>query len=101
LLARPIPRSTSEIVRIQETRGDEDQTSKLLRHGGKVAPSSPRSAKPCAAENCRRCIREGRPRQRRPGLIIAATLPRDLVTRGARGRAFRSMRFALPKGQRP
>ena len=46
-----------EIVKF-ETRGDQDQTSKLLRHGGKGGAFVAEIRQPCVPANCRRrCIR--------------------------------------------
>ena len=58
LLRASDPALDVEIVKL-ETRGDQDQTSKLLRHGGKGgAFRPPKFAKPCAQADCRRrCIR--------------------------------------------
>ena len=57
LLRAADPALDVEIVKF-ETRGDQDQTSKLLRHGGKGGAFVAEIAKPCAAGNCRRrCIR--------------------------------------------
>src|ERR1700753_3396196 len=68
-----------EIVRF-ETVGDQDQTSKLLRHGGKGG---------AFVAEIRQAMHDGRLQaamhslkdmpgnEETPGLIIAATLPRD------------------------
>src|SRR5438552_16143797 len=68
-----------EIVKF-ETRGDQDQTSKLLRHGGKggafVAEirEAMRSGQLQAAMHS---LKDVPGNEETPGLIIAATLPRD------------------------
>lgn len=68
-----------EIVKF-ETRGDQDQTSKLLRHGGKggafVAEirEAMRAGQLHAAMHS---LKDVPGNEETPGLIIAATLPRD------------------------
>ena len=104
-LRAAVPSLDVEIVRF-ETRGDQDQTSKLLRHGGKGG---------AFVAEIREAMREGRlhaamhslkdvpGNEETPGLVIAATLPRDPATdclvlrpglslqefRAARGKGFK------------
>ena len=79
LLRAANPGLNVEIVRF-ETRGDQDQTSKLLRHGGKggafVAEirEAMRSGQLQAAMHS---LKDVPGNEETPGLIIAATLPRD------------------------
>jgi hydroxymethylbilane synthase len=79
LLRACCPDLNVEIVRF-ETRGDQDQTSKLLRHGGKggafVAEirEAMRSGQLQAAMHS---LKDVPGNEETPGLIIAATLPRD------------------------
>jgi hydroxymethylbilane synthase len=73
---------TVEIVRF-ETRGDQDQTSKLLRHGGKggafVAEirDAMRAGELQAAMHS---LKDMPGNEETPGLVIGATLPRDAAT---------------------
>src|SRR5215468_9869399 len=79
LLGAVLPDLSVEIVKF-ETRGDQDQTSKLLRHRGKGG---------AFVAEIRGAMREGElhaamhslkdvpGNEETPGLIIAATLPRD------------------------
>ena len=79
LLRASAPDLNVEIVKF-ETRGDQDQTSKLLRHGGKggafVAEirDAMRAGKLQAAMHS---LKDVPGNEETPGLIIAATLPRD------------------------
>ena len=79
LLRASSPGLNVEIVKF-ETRGDQDQTSKLLRHGGKggafVAEirAAMRAGKLHAAMHS---LKDVPGNEETPGLIIAATLPRD------------------------
>src|SRR6201996_2290885 len=105
LLSRSSPELDVEIVKF-ETRGDQDQTSKLLRHGGKggafVAEirGAMRDGELHAAMHSLKVVPGN---EETPGLIIAATLPRDAVNdslvlrhgvslealRGSRGKGFK------------
>jgi hydroxymethylbilane synthase len=79
LLRSANPGLDVEIVRF-ETRGDQDQTSKLLRHGGKggafVAEirAAMRAGELQAAMHS---LKDVPGNEETPGLVIAATLPRD------------------------
>ena len=79
LLRASDPSLSVEIVKF-ETRGDQDQTSKLLRHGGKggafVAEirAAMRSGELQAAMHS---LKDVPGNEETPGLIIGATLPRD------------------------
>ena len=79
LLRASAPGLNVEIVKF-ETRGDQDQTSKLLRHGGKggafVAEirAAIRAGKLHAAMHS---LKDVPGNEETPGLVIAATLPRD------------------------
>jgi hydroxymethylbilane synthase len=79
LLRASAPDLKVEIVKF-ETRGDQDQTSKLLRHGGKggafVAEirAAMRAGKLHAAMHS---LKDVPGNEETPGLVIAATLPRD------------------------
>ena len=79
LLRSANPGLEVEIVRF-ETRGDQDQTSKLLRHGGKggafVAEirAAMRAGELQAAMHS---LKDVPGNEETPGLVIAATLPRD------------------------
>jgi hydroxymethylbilane synthase len=79
LLRAADPALDVEIVKF-ETRGDQDQTSKLLRHGGKggafVAEirAAMRAGKLQAAMHS---LKDVPGNEETPGLVIAATLPRD------------------------
>jgi len=79
LLGAAMPDLRVDIVKF-ETRGDQDQTSKLLRHGGKggafVAEirSAMRRGELDAAMHS---LKDMPGNEETPGLIIAATLPRD------------------------
>ena len=79
LLRASSPGLNVEIVKF-ETRGDQDQTSKLLRHGGKggafVAEirAAMRAGKLHAAMHS---LKDVPGNEETPGLVIAATLPRD------------------------
>ncbi len=79
LLRAANPGLAVEIARF-ETRGDQDQTSKLLRHGGKggafVAEirSAMHAGKLQAAMHS---LKDVPGNEETPGLVIAATLPRD------------------------
>src|SRR5438552_9225522 len=79
LLRAADPALDVEIVKF-ETRGDQDQTSKLLRHGGKggafVAEirEAMRSGQLQAAMHS---LKDVPGNEETPGLIIGATLPRD------------------------
>ncbi len=79
LLRSANPGLDVEIVKF-ETRGDQDQTSKLLRHGGKggafVAEirAAMRAGKLQAAMHS---LKDVPGNEETPGLVIAATLPRD------------------------
>src|SRR5438270_7175361 len=81
LLRAADPALDVEIVKF-ETRGDQDQTSKLLRHGGKggafVAEirDAMRAGQLQAAMHS---LKDVPGNEETPGLIIAATLPRDAV----------------------
>ena len=100
LLRASDPALDVEIVKF-ETRGDQDQTSKLLRHGGKggafVAEirEAMRGGKLQAAMHS---LKDVPGNEETPGLIIAAMLPRDaandsLVLRpGVSLEAFRASR---------
>jgi hydroxymethylbilane synthase len=78
-LRASVPDLNVEIVRF-ETRGDQDQTSKLLRHGGKggafVAEirEAMRGGKLQAAMHS---LKDVPGNEETPGLVIGATLPRD------------------------
>src|SRR5436190_11766737 len=79
LLRSANPGLDVEIVRF-ETRGDQDQTSKLLRHGGKggafVAEirAAMRAGELQAAMHS---LKDVPGNEETPGIVIAATLPRD------------------------
>jgi hydroxymethylbilane synthase len=81
LLRSSSPDLDVEIVKF-ETRGDQDQTSKLLRHGGKGGAfvAEIRSAMHQGELHAAMHSLKDMPgNEETPGLIIAATLPRDAV----------------------
>ena len=68
-----------EIVKF-ETRGDQDQTSKLLRHGGKGGAFVAEIREAMRAgelQAAMHSLKDVPGNEETPGLIIAATLPRD------------------------
>ena len=68
-----------EIVKF-ETRGDQDQTSKLLRHGGKGGAFVAEIRQAMHAgelQAAMHSLKDVPGNEETPGLIIAATLPRD------------------------
>ena len=68
-----------EIVRF-ETRGDQDQTSKLLRHGGKggaFVAEIREAMRGGQLQAAMHSLKDVPGNEETPGLIIAATLPRD------------------------
>lgn len=68
-----------EIVKF-ETRGDQDQTSKLLRHGGKggaFVAEIREAMRAGALQAAMHSLKDVPGNEETPGLIIAATLPRD------------------------
>ena len=82
LLHAAWPDLNVEIVKF-ETRGDQDQTCKLLRHGGKGGAfvAEIRAAMRGGRVAGRHAFAEGRAgNEETPGLVIAATLPRDAAT---------------------
>ena len=79
LLRAANPGLDVEIVRF-ETRGDEDQISKLLRHGGKGGAfvAEIRAAMHAGElQAAMHSLKDVPGNEETPGLIIAATLPRD------------------------
>jgi hydroxymethylbilane synthase len=79
LLRASDPALDVEIVKF-ETRGDQDQTSKLLRHGGKggafvaeIRDAMRRGELQAAMHS----LKDIPGNEETPGLVIAATLPRD------------------------
>src|SRR6201996_9654767 len=103
LLSRSSPELDVEIVKF-ETRGDQDQTSKLLRHGGKGGAfvAEIRSAMHGGELHAAMHSLKDMPgNEETPGLIVAAALPRDaandsLVLR--RGVTFEELRASWGKG---
>jgi hydroxymethylbilane synthase len=94
-----------EIVKF-ETRGDQDQTSKLLRHGGKGGAFVAEIREAMRAgelQAAMHSLKDVPGNEETPGLVIAATLPRDAATdclvlrpglsleqfRAARGKGFK------------
>lgn len=79
LLRACSPELSVEIVRF-ETRGDQDQTSKLLRHGGKGGAFVAEIREAMLAgelQAAMHSLKDVPGNEETPGLIIAATLPRD------------------------
>src|SRR5215470_5377373 len=79
LLGAALPDLNVEIVKF-ETRGDQDQTSKLLRHGGKGGAfvAEIRGAMHGGElDAAMHSLKDMPGNEETPGLIIAATLPRD------------------------
>jgi hydroxymethylbilane synthase len=73
---------TVEIVRF-ETRGDQDQTSKLLRHGGKGGAFVAEIREAMRAgelQAAMHSLKDVPGNEETPGLVIGATLPRDAAT---------------------
>jgi hydroxymethylbilane synthase len=71
-----------EIVRF-ETRGDQDQTSKLLRHGGKGGAFVAEIREAMRAgelQAAMHSLKDVPGNEETPGLVIGATLPRDAAT---------------------
>lgn len=82
LLRAACPDLEVEIVKF-ETRGDQDQTSKLLRHGGKggafvaeIREAMRRGELQAAMHS----LKDVPGNEETPGLVIAATLPRDVAS---------------------
>ena len=68
-----------EIVKF-ETRGDQDQTSKLLRHGGKggaFVAEIRQAMRAGELQAAMHSLKDMPGNEETPGLVIAATLPRD------------------------
>ena len=68
-----------EIVKF-ETRGDQDQTSKLLRHGGKggaFVAEIRQAMRAGELQAAMHSLKDVPGNEETPGLVIAATLPRD------------------------
>ena len=79
LLRASDPALDVEIVKF-ETRGDQDQTSKLLRHGGKGGAFVAEIREAMRAgqlQAAMHSLKDVPGNEETPGLIIAATLPRD------------------------
>ncbi|MFL6792478.1 MAG: hydroxymethylbilane synthase, partial [Bradyrhizobium sp.] len=79
LLRACSPELGVEIVRF-DTRGDQDQTSKLLRHGGKGGAFVAEIREAMLAgelQAAMHSLKDVPGNEETPGLIIAATLPRD------------------------
>ncbi len=79
LLRAASPGLAVEIVRF-ETRGDQDQTSKLLRHGGKGGAfvAEIRAAMRAGQLNAAmHSLKDVPGNEQTPGLVLAAMLPRD------------------------
>jgi hydroxymethylbilane synthase len=73
---------TVEIVRF-ETRGDQDQTSKLLRHGGKggaFVAEIREAMRVGELQAAMHSLKDVPGNEETPGLVIGATLPRDAAT---------------------
>jgi hydroxymethylbilane synthase len=73
---------TVEIIRF-ETRGDQDQTSKLLRHGGKggaFVAEIREAMRAGALQAAMHSLKDVPGNEETPGLVIGATLPRDAAT---------------------
>jgi hydroxymethylbilane synthase len=73
---------TVEIVKF-ETRGDQDQTSKLLRHGGKGGAFVAEIREAMRAgelQAAMHSLKDVPGNEETPGLVIGATLPRDAAT---------------------
>ncbi len=73
---------TVEIVKF-ETRGDQDQTSKLLRHGGKGGAFVAEIREAMLAgelQAAMHSLKDVPGNEETPGLVIGATLPRDAAT---------------------
>jgi hydroxymethylbilane synthase len=73
---------TVEIVRF-ETRGDQDQTSKLLRHGGKggaFVAEIREAMRGGELQAAMHSLKDVPGNEETPGLVIGATLPRDPAT---------------------
>ena len=70
-----------EIVKF-ETRGEQDQTSKLLRHGGKGGAFVAEIRQAMRAGELKAAmhsLKDVPGNEETPGLVIAATLPRDAI----------------------
>ena len=68
-----------EIIKF-ETRGDQDQTSKLLRHGGKggaFVAEIRQAMRAGELQAAMHSLKDVPGNEETPGLVIAATLPRD------------------------
>src|SRR5215468_1081494 len=79
LLGAALPDLSVEIVKF-ETRGDQDQTSKLLRHGGKGGAFVAEIREAMRAgqlQAAMHSLKDVPGNEETPGLVIAATLPRD------------------------
>src|SRR5215204_1436578 len=79
LLRAADPALDVEIVKF-ETRGDQDQTSKLLRHGGKggaFVAEIREAMRGGELQAAMHSLKDVPGNEETPGLIIAATLPRD------------------------
>ena len=79
LLRAANPGLAVEIVRF-ETRGDQDQTSKLLQHGGKggaFVAEIREAMRNRELQAAMHSLKDVPGNEETPGLIIAATLPRD------------------------
>ena len=79
LLRAADPALDVEIVKF-ETRGDQDQTSKLLRHGGKggaFVAEIREAMRGGQLQAAMHSLKDVPGNEETPGLIIAATLPRD------------------------
>jgi hydroxymethylbilane synthase len=79
LLRAANPGLAVEIVRF-ETRGDQDQTSKLLRHGGKggaFVAEIREATRAGELQAAMHSLKDVPGNEETPGLVIAATLARD------------------------
>ncbi|MBR1227660.1 hydroxymethylbilane synthase [Bradyrhizobium sp. AUGA SZCCT0176] len=79
LLRAANPGLNVEIVKF-ETRGDQDQTSKLLRHGGKggaFVAEIRQAMRAGELQAAMHSLKDVPGNEETPGLVIAATLPRD------------------------
>src|SRR6185312_2165971 len=85
LLRASDPALDVEIVKF-ETRGDQDQTSKLLRHGGKGGAFVAEIREAMRAgqlQAAMHSLKDVPGNEETPGLIIAAMLPRDPDSNGS------------------
>ncbi|KWV51709.1 porphobilinogen deaminase [Bradyrhizobium macuxiense] len=103
LLRASAPDLAVDIVKF-ETRGDQDQTSKLLRHGGKggaFVAEIREAMRAGALEAAMHSLKDVPGNEETPGLVLAAMLPRDaandsLVLRA--GLSLETFRAARGKG---